>query len=42
LPLVEFRALIDDLGQAFMTVPQAKQVGLKLAAYVDAMANRKL
>ena len=42
LPLVEFRALVDDLGQGFMTVPQAKKVGLKLAAYVDKMVNRNL
>ena len=42
LPLVEFRALVDDLGEMFMTVKQAKKVGLKLAAYVDKMVNRTL
>jgi hypothetical protein len=41
LPLVEFRALArgDSLR---MTVPQAKEIGLRLAAYVDQLAKRKV
>jgi hypothetical protein len=42
LPLVEFRALVDSAQRGVMTVPQAKVVGVRLAAYVDKMVNRKL
>lgn len=35
LPLVEFRALVAGNLEREMTVPQAKQVGVRLAGYIE-------
>jgi hypothetical protein len=35
LPLVEFRALVREDLQRSITVPEAKQVGVRLAKYID-------
>jgi hypothetical protein len=40
LPLVEFRALVLASQNTAMTVEQARDVGLKLAAYVNRLASR--
>jgi hypothetical protein len=37
LPLVEFRSLVRDDLQRAMTVPEAKQVGVRLAAYIKTL-----
>jgi hypothetical protein len=39
LPLVEFRALVLDTLKRDMTIPEAKAVGLRLAAYIDRLAS---
>jgi hypothetical protein len=40
LPLVEFRALVNQAESMSMTVPEAKAVGVRLAAYVDELVKR--
>jgi hypothetical protein len=40
LPLVEFRALANQANGMVMTLPEAKAVGVRLAAYVDKLVKR--
>ena len=40
LPLVEFRALVNQANNTSMTLPEAKAVGVRLAAYVDQLVKR--
>ena len=42
LPLVEFRALVDQAQSLEMTVAEAKAVGLRLAAYVAKLTARQV